>query len=361
MAVYRYILADLLTNQVNLELPFYGVSFGRKLNAASNMTCSFALDSSGYDNKDVIEATEPGRTALYIDRDGQLIWGGIIWSRTWQEQSKSISYTGQSFESYPNLVDVRNTLQYVNTDQRNIVIDLFRRMQDRNSRNLRILLPSNFPNNVIRSVNFYDYEAWTYGKAIKYMVEYDQGLDYTIDVRYGATGALEKVLRVDDTLGSALDQTQLVFDYPGGIKNFWYPENASKAATTMYGIGAGEGSAMPRIIITNQKMIDAGYPDLVQFYTNKDISNADTLVSKTAGEALRLTIPITVPTFEVYPDTDPQFGQYNLGDYARFDIESARFPEGKTIFSRIIGWEMRPTASDSQEEIKLIVAGEETQ
>ena len=227
-------------------------------------------------------------------------------------------------------------------------------------RNINIIVPSAFSNNILRSVNFYNYEVWTFGKAIDYMIEYDLGFDYTIECKYDSNGNPSKTLRVDDILGLPAKNSQLGFDYPGSIKNFWIPENAAKGATTVSGIGAGEGSSMLRALQTNQHLLDVGYPELVEIYTNKDVSVANTLSSQTVAYLKQIEVPVSGPTFEINPSIQPEFGSYSLGDYANFNIESYRYPGGRTLQSRIIGWSVTPSSSDEQENVKLVIEGEDS-
>ena len=360
MATYNYLLADLLTNQVLAELPLNGVSFGRRLGKAGPINFSFGLQRSGFSDEAILEATEPGRTAIYVDRDGALVYGGIVWSRTWQEQSYSLQMYGESFESFLYREDIRNTLDYVNVDQRNIGIDLVNKMQAYPYRDIGIIVPDAYSTpNILRSTTFADYEAWTFGKAMDYMKDYAAGFDYTIDVRYGTDGQPEKVMYIDDLLGQSETNTQLAFDYPGNVKNYWWPESASKGATTIHGMGAGEGSAMARTVVTDQPKLDAGYPELVSFYSNKDVTVQATLDSKSVSQLAQYPMPFGVPTFETNPNIEPQFGSYQLGDYARVSIESVRFPEGKVFRTRVIGWDVTPQSGETQEQVKLIVAGED--
>lgn len=361
MADYRYMFHDLLTNRPNIELPLYGTSYGRLINKAGNFNGSWALDRENFNNQDVIDGTIPGRTRMYIERDGKLVWGGVIWSRTWQEQSKSFQYSGQSFESWFAKQDIRRTLAFSSYDQRNVMIELIRDMQQDSFANLSITLPEPFTNGGIsRSVTFHDYEVWTYGKAIDYMIDYDEGFDYTLDVRYSTDGDPEIVLLTNNILGTPLANSQLVFDYPGAIKNFWYPENAAKGATDIHGVGKGEGSAMVRSRVSNVALLATGHPRLVEIYENDGIANVDTMNSHIVAELQRLGTPVTVPTFHVNPASAPVFGTYQLGDYAKMVIDkSPRFPEGKELFTRIIGWNVTPTSSEGMETVGLVAAGEE--
>ncbi|SRR6266496_3757262 len=364
MAQYRYIFADLLTNSVLTELPIGGVSFNRILNAPGNWQGTMALGNENFSDQTIIDGTIPGRTAIYIERtnsagDVGLVWGGIVWSRTWQEQSLTFEYTGQSFESFTYMEDIRNSLTYTGVDQRNVLRDLITKMQAYPYRNINILVPSAFSNNIVRTSNFNNFDSWTFGSAIEYMISFDAGFDYTIDCQYDSSGNLTKVLRTDNKLGTSVDTTQLTFDYPGNIKNFWFPENASRGATTVSGVGAGDGQSMLRTVDTNQQLLDAGYPELVQYYTNKDVTNGTTLASQVRANLNQLKVPVSVPTFEINPGMTPEFGTYQLGDYAKFNIESRRFPGGKTISSRIIGLNVTPPSSDSQEEVSLVIEGQD--
>lgn len=360
MAVYRYLLADLLTRQVNLELSLYGVTAGKRLNKPGNCTFTIPLGTGVYFDRDIIDASYPGRTSLFIERDGALAWGGIVWSRTYQAQGRNLSFTGQTFESYAYEQFIETDFTQANMDQREILRQLFIHMSAKPYADIGIQVQATpYSGGILRSVNFYAYEGWTYGKAIEYLLGYDQGLDYTLDVVYDSNMAPAILMRCADVLGVPITTTQVAFDYPGNISNYWYPESAGAAVTTMLGFGAGEAGAMIRSKYVIQKLLDAGYPDLQGAYNNKDVSVATTLGSQTKAAALLAAVPITVPTFEVNPQLDPPFGSYNLGDYSKINIIDPRFPDGKTLSTRILGWDIQPPVSDSVEGIKLVVAGEE--
>ena len=359
MATYRYFLCDLMSNTLIQELPLESVTFSRRLSGSSNFQGFFGLDREGFDNATILEATTPGRTCLYIDRDGVLVWGGIIWNRTWAEQSKSIQITGQTFDSYFAKADIETTLNYQNVDQRNIIIQLIRKMQEKSSRNMRIITPPLYPTKIVQAARYNDYECWTYAKAIEFLMSNTDSPDYTVDVRYGVTGAFERVLVIDNVLGAPVDTTSILFNYPGNVKNFWFPENCARSANTIKGIGAGEGSGMWRAVSTNAAQISTGYPEFVEFFTDKAIMDDKVLKSRTDSELIRLLPPVTVPTFEINSELEPQFGTYNLGDYARISVESSRFPDSKTFTSRIIGWDVTPTRGDAQENVSLVLQGAE--
>lgn len=364
-ATYRYLLADVLTNSILLEIPFAGATFSRKLNGPGNATFSFQLDSIGSTvaeqtnyNQMVLDSTIPGRTAVYIERNAALVWGGIIWSRTYESEGKTLTFTAQTFESYLYKQVIETTQNFVNVDQRNVLVSLINSMQAKAYANIGIQVPSSFSNSIVRSTTFWNYEVWSYGKAVENLVGYADGFDYTIDVQYAA-GVPVKQLLVDNTLGSSASTSGLAWDYPGGIKNYYWPENASDAATTIIGVAAGEGSAMLRGKAQNVSPLLGGYPDLQEVYTNKDIGRATTLSSHLSSELKRISVPITSPTFEVNPEIGPGINDFALGDYGYVSIDDPRFPLTIRYLARVVGYQAKAPQSDGPEEFKLILEGQD--
>lgn len=97
--IYRYFTADLLTNEVIAEIPFQGVTYKRALKAAGEFTGSIpVIEDTKYLN--LYETTVPGKTALYVVRNGVCVWGGIIWNRSYDVVSKNLNVSGSEFTSY---------------------------------------------------------------------------------------------------------------------------------------------------------------------------------------------------------------------------------------------------------------------
>jgi len=110
-AEYRYYVADLLTNNVIGEIPFTGVSFERALSRAGSFSGEIpVIEATAPLN--LYESTMPGKTALYVLRNGVCVWGGIIWSRSYNPMNKTLQIDGQEFISYLYHRAVWQTLYY---------------------------------------------------------------------------------------------------------------------------------------------------------------------------------------------------------------------------------------------------------
>lgn len=96
---YRYFVTDILSNSLIAEIPFSGVSYERSLKSAGAFSGSIpVLDSTAAMN--LYDNTLPGRTALYVVRNDECVWGGIIWSRSYDVVGKTLSVQGSEFTSY---------------------------------------------------------------------------------------------------------------------------------------------------------------------------------------------------------------------------------------------------------------------
>jgi hypothetical protein len=108
---YRYFLTDLLTNQIISEVPFKDVSYERANRRAGSFSgkIPFIEATKGLD---LYESTMPGRSGIYIMRNDVCVWGGIIWSRSYEAVSKELDVQGAEFMSYYYHRNIWQTLQY---------------------------------------------------------------------------------------------------------------------------------------------------------------------------------------------------------------------------------------------------------
>lgn len=98
-AVYRYITTDLLTGEILAEIPMQGVSWGRALRRAGQFSGSIpVIPATSHLN--IYKSTLPGKTALYIMRNNVCVWGGIIWSREYDAENRTLDISGSEFISY---------------------------------------------------------------------------------------------------------------------------------------------------------------------------------------------------------------------------------------------------------------------
>jgi hypothetical protein len=96
---YRYFVVDIMSNDLLAEIPFTSVSYSRSLREAGEFSGSIAV-AEATANLSLYENTLPGKTALYVVRNNICVWGGIIWTRSYDIVGKSLNVSASEFSSY---------------------------------------------------------------------------------------------------------------------------------------------------------------------------------------------------------------------------------------------------------------------
>ena len=98
---YRYYMVDIVTNKIVGEIPLEDVSYERSLKQPGSFEGKITV-SEQTNALDLYNATMPGKTALYVVRDNEAVWGGIIWGRTYDLVGRSLAVSASEFTSYLN-------------------------------------------------------------------------------------------------------------------------------------------------------------------------------------------------------------------------------------------------------------------
>jgi hypothetical protein len=363
MPTYRFYSADLLTGNILAELPLYGTYMNREINVPGNFTGTFKLGSGRHIDTDLLDGSIPGRTAVYCERNGTLIWGGIIWSRTYAAESKTCGLTAQTFESIFDHVVLENhfIMQYV--EQSTILTNMINAIQAQASNNFGLTGMGSFPTTgVKRTVLVPGYEYHFAQTVLDQIIGVDGGLEYTIDViPSGTIDRPTKLVRAAyPKLGDIGTASTLSYDYPGTVSNYWWPESSTRGATKVATIGHGSGQTTIRATAVDGNMLAAGWPAFWQVNTYGNIKDIDGISAKARGDLNLYRMPYSRPTIELKSDIGAGFDGWNkLGSTLSVHIEDARFPNGFDTVSRMLGWELTPADSNSTESVKFTIEGKE--
>jgi hypothetical protein len=96
---YRYFLCDLISNEVLAEVPFSNVTYGRGIREAGSFSGDVPVTPDTF-NLNLYSTTLPGKTALYIVRNNVCVWGGIVWSRSYDIKNRILSVNANEMTSY---------------------------------------------------------------------------------------------------------------------------------------------------------------------------------------------------------------------------------------------------------------------
>lgn len=354
---YRYLFANLLTNEIIAELPLTGVSFTQQLNQSGTLQGHLLLSGVSTPEFNVNASTIPAKTAIYVDRNGDLVWGGVIWGRTYNSASQTLSLTAREFESYFDRRRVTTTEAFTNADQLYIARTLIDNAQSVPYGDIGVITGVETSGVLIDRV-YYDYELKGVYQALQDLSRADNGFDFNIKVDYDIiTNEPKKTL----ILGyprtgveyNINDPEALVFIFPAGnIVEYEYPEDGSIAANTIYGLGAGTNDGKLIEIGQDTSKFAEGWPLLEEQANYSDITDAALLSQLATGQALAVSYPPTTIKIVVPAYVTPEFGSYDIGDDARLIITDERFPSTLDSVYRIVALNVQP-GEDGPERVTL--------
>lgn len=364
---YRYICEDTLTGVKLASIPMYGVNFKAYLTTLGQtgrygeFTGTFRADLPGFSVQELLGATIPGRTTLYVERDGVLIWSGIVQSRTYQSQSLDYQLYAQSHDAIMDgqflTTDTSGT-----QDPRNTILSMWSTMESNPASNYRVGYAARYT----PEVNPQQTVAWKgtdwnpMSDEVKAAVE--AGAEYRFNYRYISPIQRETDVEIGRwdlaayRLGAPLGPNSTTLRYPGEITQYWTTDGVQQAATIVYAIGAATGSTTIRQTYTNTAFLNQGWPQFGRKFNWNTVTDQTTLNNALANAMQQFQPPYVSPTFK--QNAGQGFGSYALGDYIRIVIDDPyRYPDGPNVQNiRVVGWQLSPETSTTLEQCDFTVS-----
>lgn len=353
---YRVTFTDLLTETAYFETVLSGLSFSETLNDVGTFDGNLLVWDPSLKGVDPFDVTTPGRTAAWIDRDGVLIWGGIIWKRRYAGGTTSISLQGESFESIGKRRLIRTNEYFAAVDQFQILRTLWQHMQAVPGGNIGITFPTYVPSGVVRDRTYMAIDMKQVLEASQQLGAVINGFDWRIRVYYDVDGSRKKEMVTSyPKLGVPVVGTPLLWEYPGNMLSYDVSEDSDSAATRYYAIGAGEP---PDTLIAQWDQtsdLASGWPLLEGDSSYKDVSIPATLQGHATEDGNTHRPPVTVITVTVRSDEDPYITDYTPGDYGRFRITDRRYPNTWEFTARVVKREIRTSSGGKPDGIALTI------
>ena len=356
MAQYRYLFADLLTNTILAELPLTNVNFTQQLNTSGTFTGELLISGINTTALNVSNATIPDRTALYVDRDGALVWGGIIWNRERTSANQTLKITAREFESYFERRRITSDVVFSNTDQLTAVQSVVNTAQAATNGNIGVAVGTE-TSGVLINRTVYGYEYKTVFSLIQDLSRSASGFDFNIYVYYDSNNSPAKLLRLGypryGRKYSATSTTVPVFELPGNIIEYSFLEDGTTAANTIYALGAGSNPGKLLATGTDGTKIAAGWPLLEDQSNYSDVSDSTLLTNLANGQVAVVSYPPTTIKIAVSPNNDPIFGSYEIGDDARVRILDDAFSTQLDTTYRIVAYNVTVGESNTPEIVTV--------
>ena len=345
--VYRVYAYDLNANTLITELPAVNLSFDCRLNDAGSIAFDLPISRPSVASRvKPLMAYSGVPFAVYVDRDGTIVWGGIIWTWNYSRASGTVSLGGKEFlsyfaqrtiaadysaGSYPSGIDPTQLAYKALTDAQNVSLS-----GSGANIGVAVSVASAWGSTVIPGYSLT--QRSTVANVVKDMATINAPTNGTVDTVFKSTwvaGAPAKtaVITAPRTglIGSA---SGIAFDL-SRVKDYTWPTDATTIGTTIYATGGSSLSATQTT--SNPIGGTAQLPRLDKVISFSNVNSQTQLNAMSVSLPQQYGQPIPTPTVIQPTSVYPKLGTFSVGDDARLYIASdERFPSGLNEYWRIV-------------------------
>lgn len=347
------------------ELPAVSMEYGETLGGAGRWSATIPLESNPprlvlpsigggstelSSDLDLItsETVATARTQVWFERDGVLLFPGILWTAKADIGANTLELAGEGPHSYFRRRLIRSTRSFTATDQLTIARTLIQEAQAAVNTNIGVAAET-ATSGVLRDRTWLGYERKWVGEALEQLSAVEGGFDW----RYAADwigGVPTATLRF--TYPATGRRTAHVFEVGTNCSLLSYDEDGTTATNLVDALGAGDGDDSLISSAANAAM-QGPYRILEAVVAFSDVRNVDTLTIHAQRRLARGAGPIRHVELETFPDADPALGAYIVGD--QVTVKAERGWVQLDDWFRIV--EMSVSAVGGEERIKLALAG----
>ncbi|MFJ9799816.1 hypothetical protein [Streptomyces sp. NPDC101145] len=340
----RILTQHALTGEwLSLALPLRDLEYGPELNGPG--TLSGTLEPRLLAQQPTL--ADPGTTCIYVESDGEIQWGGLVWDvRT---QGNRLALEAASWSSYAQRRhDVDGELggrgPYTNADPCTVIRDIWAYLQSVPDGNLGVLVDSTTSTAKVGTPEDpYSFPFWEHpnlGDRMDDLVSGDATPDYTCTSEWN-TDRTTVVRRI--RLGwPRLGARRTDISFASGVNIVEDPEiqlAGDDYAQVVIAAGAGDGRAKRRQIsaVRNGRLRLEHVLDLPDIKANDVLAaraNAERAVRQNLGTVEQITIRDTPAA---------PFGSWQVGDDVYTRVHNAW--TDYTGWCRVTGWTIRPHAT----------------
>ncbi|MFI5688613.1 hypothetical protein [Streptomyces sp. NPDC051636] len=353
MPAYRYQTHHALTGELlAADLLLSDVEFGLSLNATGDFSATLAPRLAHL----LPTQLDPGNTLVTVERDGTLLWGGIIWRA--QPEGPSYPIEAAGWGSYLHRRhDVHGNLNgrgpYVNADPCQVIRDVWAYAQSQPDGDLGVTVdPTTSKATAGTPAEPYRTDWWeapVLGEVVDDMTQIAGGPEWTETTDRTVGRAAGRIRLGWPRLG--IRRTDISFT--SGINvatTVPVAYDADSYAQVVIALGAGEGRGRRRAVdaIRNGRLRLEHVLDVPAEKAN------DRLAARARTERTARQVLGEITEIEVIDHPAAPVGSWQIGDDVRVSLHD-QWSEFDG-WCRITGWTLRPPQGDDPERITLTLA-----
>lgn len=351
---FRYVITNVYQsggtpNPIIAELPFTNVNFSQQLNSIGTFQGEVLLSGINSASMNAYTGTIPAQTMLWVLYSDPItfvsipVWSGVIWNREYDSVSQKLSITAQELGSLYQRRRIATTKTYVAQDPTYIAFNLLTYTEGRTYGKTGLTNNSPVASGLSTSRTYNSYEYKSVYQAVKDLAA--GYFDFAFKP-YNTGGVLTNQFTIGIPLGTTYSTSSAiapVFQLPGNIVSYRFPEDGQGAANVLYGLGYGANNTKVVATATDSSMYTAGFPLLEDSANFIDVADLNLLKAVTLGQLNATSYPPTTIEIVIPTYIDPYFGEYHIGDQVRLDIQDDYFPSGLNGFIlRIVAISVSP-------------------
>lgn len=356
---YRVIICDLRSDQLLDVLPVTGLTFDDYIGKTG--TCSGTIEITDVRVADRMRLNFiPARTAVYVQRGSDIWWGGILWTRTPNVDSRGyvkLAFQASTFETYFDKRKIYDTQTFVGEDQLEIVRKLLDYAQNMTGGDIGITYDPQF-SGVARDRTYSQYDLLNLREQIDLLSNVDDGFEWRMRAYSDEAG--RRVRQVEFGYPSIVaSDTDIMLSSPGQIIGYSLPEDGTTTTNVWRSRGASinqDASADSTPLMSTAYFypqdLDAGWPRLDGSSDYNTVSDMATLNAHAIADIARYRRPIVIPDVTVLMD-GKTITPALLGATARIRIFDIWYNEGVTLRFRIVGFKVQPPDRGKPEAAQL--------
>lgn len=370
MAQYTYLIADLRTNTILGELPLASVKWSQKLCDCGTLKGQTILTPK-IAALNPYTLTTPTSRAIYVLRGDNPVWGGIIWTRKYDSESKVLSIGAADWWSYYNHRYILPVLSgtayadteyvaslstaYTATEQNLIVRNLIAEAASHTGGDIGITVDNN-SSDINRDRSYYGYQLKDVGSALQDLCNVLNGPDMLFDV--GPTDSQGRPTRLLRLGAPHLGQqgSPWVWELGGNMRSYVWPSDGTRMETRAFATSDGTAEGTPIGVAEDLTRYNNGWPLLEGAQQYSGVSEAQTLIDHAASDQFVNRLPVVLPTFQVDGSLSPTVDDFSVGDDCRLVIKDEFFTAGLDTSSRIIGLDVTVSDQGGEETVQLTMA-----
>jgi len=349
MPSYRYLTQDVLSREILGELPLSGVSYGPELSGSGSLTGTVEPRHAHL----LPSQADAGTTAILAERDGRLMWGGLIW--TAKPVGGSFPIEAAGYSSYlPRRHDLHGNLNgrgpYTYADPCKVIRDTWAYCQEQPDGDLGVTVDATTSTVTIGTAAQPYSTSWWEAPALDTVVSDAAGAEggpqWTEQVAWADGKPAARIVLGWPRLGTR--RTDVSFSTGVNIASATtVTYDADTYAQVVIALGTGEGRA-------RQRAVDAvrdGRLRLEQVLDLPAVNGSDRLAARARTERTARQIRGEVTELTIHDHPAARFGSFQIGDDVRVTVHDQWTDwDG---WCRITGWTLTPAAGDQPEQMTV--------